>query len=263
MTYTQNYILPRTERNTASSISSGPSTAATGSTGSCAFWNALHMDAGDWEISDSIDSILQQTWKQFASPYGPCSRHEDDFLLNSSAMGFAPMEKAWLCPSRGAFSTPSSSALSPYLPTKEQQPSQCLEYEIPLYPDAFGPTEENSVKAARAWLEEANGIQRLRQAGLWFADHDNVVMLTPYFRAQEHSAQLSSAELDKCTRQGRRHQRPCLQVEGNHPELAHSRFCRGGHETSEHPQPLEVPKLRQFMHGGQPPPDRRLLVRLS
>lgn len=118
-------------------------------------------------------------------------------------MGFAPMEKAWLCPSRGAFSTPSSSALSPYLPPKERQPSQCLEYEIPLYPDAFGPTEENSVKAARAWLEEANGIQRLRQAGLWFADHDNVVMLTPYFRAQEHSAQLSSAELDKCTRQFR------------------------------------------------------------
>ncbi|WP_294446925.1 DEAD/DEAH box helicase [uncultured Mailhella sp.] len=161
---------------------------------------ALRLDATHWEHADIIDSILRQAWNQLTGPSGLCSKHEDGVLLNSSAMGFAPMEKAWLCPFTRRFLDTVFVGLSPYLPRKEERPSKCLEYTIPLYPDAFGPTDENGVKAARSWLSENKEVQMLRQAGLWLAPHDNVVELTPYFRVQEHSAQLSSAELKDCTK---------------------------------------------------------------
>lgn len=160
---------------------------------------ALHLDAGHWEHADIIDSILRQAWNQLISLPGLCSKHEDGILLNSRAMAFAPMEKAWLCPFTQRFLDTVFAGLSPYLPPKGEQPSPCRRYDIPLYPDAFGPTDENGVNAARNWLSENKEVQALRQAGLWFADHDSVVELMPYFRAQEHSAQLSSTELDEYT----------------------------------------------------------------
>ena len=202
MTYTQNYILPPDRNEHGKFHLIWPQCSRNRQHRLVRLLErALQLDAEHWEHADIIDSILRQAWKQLTDLSGLCPRHEDGFLLNSSAMGFAPMEKAWLCPFTRRFLDTVFVGLSPYLPPKEEQPSQCLEYDIPLYPDAFGPTDENGVKAARAWLAGTDGVQDLRQAGLWFADHDNVVKLTPYFRAQEHSAQLSSAELEKCTQQ--------------------------------------------------------------
>lgn len=110
-----------------------------------------------------------------------------------------PLEKAWLCPYTRRFLDTTFVGLSPYLPRKLNPVVYCQEYSIPLYPCAFDPTSEIGVQKTRNWLAENHDIQTLRQAGLWFADHDNVLELIPYFRAQEHSAQLTSLELDLCT----------------------------------------------------------------
>ena len=165
---------------------------------------ALHLDAGQWDQADEIDSILRQAWNQLTSLPSLCSRHEDGgILLCTSAMGFAPLKKAWLCPYTRRFLDTTFAGLSPYLPRKSEKSLLCREYAIPLYPHPFGPASENDELEARSWLAENPDVQVLRQAGLWFADHDSVIELTPYFRAQEHSAQLSSSELALCTQKFR------------------------------------------------------------
>lgn len=164
---------------------------------------ALHLNADHGEHADIIDSILQQAWSQLISLPGLCSSHEDGILLKHTAMGFAPLKKARLCPFTRRFLDTAFLGISPYLPRKGEQPEPCREYDMPLYPSPFEPATDEGVSQARMWLAENSDVQSLRQAGLWFADHDKVVELTPYFRAQEHSAQLSSAELDLYTKKFR------------------------------------------------------------
>ena len=166
--------------------------------------HALHLDSEQWDHADEIDSILRQAWNQLSNVPSLCSRHEDDgILLRTSAMGFAPLKKAWLCPFTRSFLDTTFAKLSPYIPQKSEKDTLCQEYDIPLYPHPFGPSSENGIQEARTWLSENKNVQTLRQAGLWFADHDSVVGLTPYFRAQEHSAQLTSVELALCTQKFR------------------------------------------------------------
>ena len=160
---------------------------------------ALHLDASHWEHADIIDSILRQAWNQLVNLPDLCSRHGDGMLLKHTAMSFAPLKKAWLCPFTQRFLDTTFVGISPYLPRKGEQNTPCKNYVIPRYPSPFEPTTEEGVKKARNWLSENKEVQALRQAGLWFADHDSVVELMPYFRAQEHSAQLSSTELDEYT----------------------------------------------------------------
>ncbi len=164
---------------------------------------ALDLDAEQFDHADKIDSILRQAWTQLTSLY-LCSRHEDGILLRTSSMSFAPMKKAWLCPWTRRFFDTTFAGLSPYRPRKSNKRLLCQEYAMPLYPHPFGPSsEDGGVQKARAWLAENKNVQELRQAGLWFATHDNAVELTPYFRAQEHSAQLSSDTLALCTQKFR------------------------------------------------------------
>lgn len=164
---------------------------------------ALRINTEHWEHADLIDSILRQAWNQITSLPKLCSRHTDGVLLQHSAMSFAPLKKVRLCPFTRRFLDTAFLGISPYLPRKGEQNASCREYAMPLYPSPFEPTSESGVQKARDWLSKNKDVQTLRQAGLWFADHDSVVELTPYFRAQEHSAQLPSAELDLCTQKFR------------------------------------------------------------
>lgn len=164
---------------------------------------ALHLDAGQWDHADIIDSILRQAWKQIAHTSGLCSPHEDGLLLRADALGFVPVSKAWLCPFTRRFLDTTFAGLSPYLPRKSGQHTHCKEYAIPLYPRPFGPASETGVQEARTWLAQNEDVQKLREAGLWFAPHDSVLELRPYFRAQEHSAQLTTIELELCTQKFR------------------------------------------------------------
>ena len=164
---------------------------------------ALHLNADHWEHADVIDSILRQAWNQLISIHELCSSHEDGVLLKYTAMGFAPLKKKRLCPFTRRFLDTAFLGISPYLPRKGEQFASCQEYDMPLYPSPFDPSTGEGVQKARIWLAENKDVQLLRQAGLWFADHDSIVELTPYFRAQEHSAQLTSTELDMCTQKFR------------------------------------------------------------
>lgn len=164
---------------------------------------ALHLNADQLEHADVIDSILWQAWNQLTRIPEICSRHEDGVLLKYTAMGFAPLRKKYLCPFTRRFLDTSFLGISPYIPLKGEQLAPCQEYNIPLYPSPFGPTTEEGIQKARIWLTKNKEVQLLRQAGLWFGSHDRVVELAPYFRVQEHSAQLTSTELDACTQRFR------------------------------------------------------------
>lgn len=163
---------------------------------------ALNLNSQNLSDGDIIDSILNQAWSALTS-INICTSHSDGTLLRHSAISFAPLQKAYLCPFTRRFLDTTFLGISPYLPRKGEQIAPCREYEIPLYPSPFSAISETGIQETRDWLSENEAVHTLRKAGLWFFDHDSVVELTPYFRAQEHSAQLPSVELEMWTQKFR------------------------------------------------------------
>lgn len=160
----------------------------------------LSCPVDSWEGADSIDRTLQAAWSTLESSR-IITKGEDGFALRTENMAFALMTQAWLCPVTGRFLDTTVQGISPYTPYNENTNSLCKPFSIPLYPYAFGQSmdEQENVERARIWLAEQDQIRFLRDAGLWTDLHDRVMELQPYFTAAEHSAQLASYELERCT----------------------------------------------------------------
>ena len=165
---------------------------------------ALKLDVERTEDKDIIDCILREAWHQITSLPALCSRHSDGYLLQHSAMSFAPLKKVYLCPFTLRFLDTVFCGISPYLPRSGKQDKVCREYSMPLYPVPFESTNAEGVQKIRSWIANNEDIKLLRRDGLWFTAHQNVVELAPYFRVQEHSAQLTTQELDSCTQKFRK-----------------------------------------------------------
>lgn len=159
---------------------------------------ALDLDSDKPGAEDRINEVLRVAWNQLASS-DLCSHNQDGYLLRTGSMSFAPLEKAWLCPFSLRFLDVTLAGYSPYLP-REGKKMCDAPYKMPLlekdmlFPSFVG---ENAMKV-REWLRDNEQIRKMREAGLWFSDHDNVISLQPLFIAQEHSAQLTSGELEEC-----------------------------------------------------------------
>lgn len=160
----------------------------------------LSCPISSWEGADCIDDALQAAWAALTSTH-IITRSEDGFAMRTESMAFSLMTRAWLCPITGRFLDTVVQGVSPYTPFNESFNARCELHSVPLYPYAFGQSmeEQENVDRARIWLSGQEDIRRLRDAGLWTNLHDRVIELQPYFTAAEHSAQLTSYELARCT----------------------------------------------------------------
>ena len=164
--------------------------------------SALGLDSHHWADADIITSILRQTWHALVSDSTLCKRGENGILLRTEAMSFTPLDEVWFCPYSRTFLDVAFSGLSPYLPRQSDSKKKCLKYQIPVYTQPFGSSTDDQIrrKEAQDWLSQEEGIKKLRNEGLWTLAHDAVVEMTPYFVTQEHSAQISAVDLERCTK---------------------------------------------------------------
>ncbi|MBX9460710.1 MAG: DEAD/DEAH box helicase [Brevundimonas sp.] len=145
----------------------------------------LQLDASEPEHRAIINAILQRAWDAI-SPLleGPAST----YALDLRKAELAPIREGWLCPvtnrvlSRLVFgSTPYSMAAAGNIPKPEP-------IRLPALPLVFPRNAQDRASIERA-LEADSAVVNLRERGVWSDLHSRAAMLTPYYRAEEHSAQ--------------------------------------------------------------------------
>lgn len=102
-----------------------------------------------------------------------------------------PTARIWQCPiTRGALDTVLRGC-SPYEDTGVVTP--CVAYDVPAAPVKF----DGNPADVRAWTQTSPEVQVLRAVGLWTDLHDNIVTSPQLFLVREHSAQVSSHQLEE------------------------------------------------------------------
>lgn len=128
-------------------------------------------------------------------------------ILTQSENGFQiDMEKhavltevreAWFCPVTRRLLPVTFRGITPYLPELPVSDDMaiCKKVMMPQVPNPFwfGFTSDE----ANNWLETNQTIHNLRDLGVWSDLSDRIALHSRYFRAMEHSAQISGSDLTK------------------------------------------------------------------
>lgn len=151
----------------------------------------FNLDLDDYEQASQLDEMLAAIWLGLLPVL---SRTEDGYRLELHQRSeIMAVREAWFCPVTRRLLPRSFRGVTPYLPyPASAELSQCKKMDMPVLPDPFW--LENKI-SAEEWLETDGVINRLRGAGAWSDIGDRIARLTRYFRAVEHSAQISGAEL--------------------------------------------------------------------
>lgn len=159
----------------------------------------LQADIGTAIGADRIDTVLQATWEMLCAK-GLLQQHADGRALPLEKLAFMPMSEGFVCPVTRRMLDTTFRGISPYLPRRATEANAvCKRYPIPLYDQPFGGVSDEleRIARARAWLEQAGGLQVLRDKGVWSNLNDRIVELSPFFRTAEHSAQQQATRLQR------------------------------------------------------------------
>jgi len=146
------------------------------------------------------DEIISEVWRCLVET-GLLSSVEGGFQLSlSRSAELRSLDYAWLCPVTRRLLPACFRGLTPYLPMQvggevPEELVQCEQVTMPALSDPFWNTGGDG--EARHWLESDVNIRDLRKCGAWNNRSDRVAAFTRYFRAAEHSAQLSGVQLSR------------------------------------------------------------------
>lgn len=114
---------------------------------------------------------------------------------------FQGVQEAWLCPVTRRLLPVTLKEITPYLPELPAPAdlAVCERLTMPELPYPFW--QGTAADHAERWLESDERIQRLRALGAWTDITDRLARYSHYYRAAEHSAQMSGAELTKRERE--------------------------------------------------------------
>ncbi|KJS41398.1 MAG: hypothetical protein VR71_18685 [Roseovarius sp. BRH_c41] len=141
---------------------------------------------------ERADEVLTALWSIICSTAAR-DMGQGAWRLNFSRAGVERLERAWLCPITRRPYGWSAGGRSP------NDPSQFMaEITMPRLPaaNAGGLTTEQRREVAH-WTEKDTTVAFLRGRGLWTDLHDRLAAFPPYIRAQEHSAQIPRATLQR------------------------------------------------------------------
>ena len=115
-------------------------------------------------------------------------------VLRDSAV-ISAVDEVWLCPVTHRLLPVVFRDITPYLPGSNAPDSMsiCTKFKMPVLPDPFWKISGRD--AADGWLESDPDVLKLREVGAWINISDRIARFARYFRAAEHSAQLSGHEL--------------------------------------------------------------------
>lgn len=169
---------------------------------------AVHTGANlaDTVVQDKINSLLEQAWIDLI---------EAKLLTRSTRQNFSTYQfdfknasltiptDVYICPVTNRLLDTTLMGITPYLPPKQnilqlanqKHKYQCESVSIPIFkPDIL---QANYSDQARVWLTEQPVIHQLRAKNQWTDVSDSVILGMNTIATEEHSAQISSQQLEK------------------------------------------------------------------
>lgn len=115
--------------------------------------------------------------------------------LDFSKATVARVDQGWLCPITRRILGYTTGGPSPYGP---EDGRTLISVDYPRLPHAnAGGLGKLEREAMERWCRENSVIADLREQGLWTDLHDRIAVYPPFFRAQEHSAQIERPVLQR------------------------------------------------------------------
>ncbi|RWR05441.1 DEAD/DEAH box helicase [Paenirhodobacter populi] len=141
---------------------------------------------------DRAGEVLDALWAMICATAAR-DMGQGAWRLDFSRAAVERLDRAWLCPVTRRPYGWSAGGRSP------NDPQQAMaEITMPRLPvaNAGGLTSDQRAEVAH-WAETAPEVTALRDRGLWTDLHDRLAAFPPYIRAQEHSAQIPRATLQR------------------------------------------------------------------
>ncbi|KPV39946.1 hypothetical protein AN478_07055 [Thiohalorhabdus denitrificans] len=163
--------------------------------------HAFGLDLDEESHARFLDEVLTAMWKALTGT-GVLSPTEGGFQLNlKKAARIRGVETAWLCPVTRRLLPVTFMGFTPYLPDLPAPDSlaECREVPMPQLPFPFWQGADQT--DPESWLESDASVTHLRVLGGWTDLSDRIARFSRYYRAAEHSAQLSGAELTRRERE--------------------------------------------------------------
>lgn len=158
------------------------------------------MLEGDWENvvdQDRAGRVFSALWSLITTSGAARDVGGGSFRIDFTAAAVMRVDHGWLCPITRRIFGYSPDCHSPYDPDQELSK---IQFPRPPRANAGGldPDDREEVKH---WCETSHEVASLRRKGLWTNLHDRVAAYAPFFRAQEHSAQIERVVLADYERQ--------------------------------------------------------------
>ncbi|HYC66581.1 DEAD/DEAH box helicase [Brevundimonas sp.] len=155
---------------------------------------ALSLPLTDRTSRDRIDELLQEAWRvmqRFAAPSA------NGFRFRLGGFHLAAVDHAWVCPVTRRIVDTTFRGLSPYdragLPHPQATPVVLPALPFPWLRTTGG--EPIEIGAVERWLADDEQLNTLRALGVWGDQQDRAVVMSPWLRAAEHSAQVDGPRL--------------------------------------------------------------------
>ena len=171
----------------------------------------LDLDAGVKHDDVVLDSVLRAAWKAIfgagiLSPSGDGGNVS--FQLNFRKSELRLIDNAFVCPVTNRVLDTTMGGISPYHARDSLDQSKnmlkrlgkCLVLKMPKLAHPFGLNDTGSVmppSEIQNWLESAESVSRVRDAGLWGEFSDRIAHVPIYFESAEHSGQISKNRLQE------------------------------------------------------------------
>jgi len=143
---------------------------------------------------DRAKEVLDKLWSLITTKAARDSGR-GAWRLDFSKAAVVRVDRGWLCPVTRRIFGYTTGGPSPFDPIDKRQ----LEpVDFPRLPVAnAGGLKTEAQKEIEHWCRESTDITRLRRQGLWTDLHDRIAIYPPFFRAQEHSAQIERPTLQR------------------------------------------------------------------
>jgi DEAD/DEAH box helicase domain-containing protein len=163
---------------------------------------AFELSPNAADTWDMINDVLDQSWRVVRAGLARTQVGWRFDLLERGAL--APTEHVWRCPvTRTALSTTlrGHTPFQPPLGGLSRIDTRCASVRMPEPLAVFGRTRDDAGRPVAAeeidhWLEAAP-VSAVRRQGLWSEFTDRIVSEQRWFAVGEHSAQLSSEQLQR------------------------------------------------------------------
>lgn len=141
---------------------------------------------------DRVGEVLDELWRLIA---GTAARDAGAgaWRIDFSRAAVARVDQAFLCP---IVRRPYAYSLAGRSPNDTTRQMEAITFPRLPIANRGGLTREQSERA-KAWCETNPSVQALRSRGIWSDLHDRLAAFPPYIRAQEHSAQIPRAVLQR------------------------------------------------------------------